>query len=72
MSDAHPDTTETDPEQIMLDLVGRWHDGAGAGKTLIEYLGLTREDYAAWVAQRMTDEHAVALMMAGRRKRGGP
>jgi hypothetical protein len=62
MTPPHPDTAETDPERILLDLVGKWHDGAGEGKSLIEYLGLTRDEYAAWVEQRLSDAAVVALM----------
>jgi hypothetical protein len=67
----HPDTTETDPDEIMLDLVARWHDGAGAGRSLAEYLGLSLEDYAAWVELRATCAETVAKM-ATRRDGGGP
>jgi hypothetical protein len=58
----HPGTTEDDPEEIMLDLVEKWHDGAGGGKPLSEYLGLSRDPYAAWVEGRTTDEEVVRLI----------
>jgi hypothetical protein len=31
------------------DLTERWHAGEGEGRTLREFLGLTRNQYAAWV-----------------------
>jgi hypothetical protein len=64
MSDIHPDMTETDPEEVMLDLVEKWHAGAGGEKPLSEYLGLSREEYAAWVEGRLTDEVIVPLIRA--------
>lgn len=33
-------------------LVNDWHNGAGEGLSLHEYLGVSWEDYAAWVEQR--------------------
>lgn len=35
-------------EERVCDLVGEWHESA-TGKPLSEWLGLTREQYAAWV-----------------------
>jgi hypothetical protein len=31
------------------DYIDTWHDGKGFGSSLHEYLGLTKEEYAAWV-----------------------
>lgn len=31
------------------DLIDAWHDGAGEGQELHEYLGWTCEQYARWV-----------------------
>lgn len=36
-------------EAAILDLIGRWHEGHGDGRELWEFLGMTREQYAAWV-----------------------
>lgn len=69
-TNVHPDTSATDPEEIMLDLVGRWHDGAGAGRPLHDYLGLSWADYAAWVEGRLTQAQAVARMIEGRKDAG--
>jgi hypothetical protein len=37
------------PEQID-DAVDAWHEGAGLGMELHEYLGWTEEEYSAWVS----------------------
>jgi hypothetical protein len=34
------------------DMIDRWHNGEGEGQTLYEFLGVSKEDYAAWVERR--------------------
>lgn len=41
--------SESPAERIMNDMIDAWHDGAGDGLELHEYLGMTWEEYAAWV-----------------------
>lgn len=41
---------QDDPE--LLVKIDAWHDGAGEGQALHEYLGLTQEQFAAWLEGR--------------------
>lgn len=41
--------SESPSERVMNDMIALWHDGAGDGQELHEYLGMTWEEYAAWV-----------------------
>lgn len=36
-------------DERLDDKVEEWHEGAGEGMALHEYLGMTQEQYAAWV-----------------------
>lgn len=47
-------TAPTDAVDILDDLIARWHDTAEDGLSLVDFLGVRREDYAAWVEGRMT------------------
>jgi hypothetical protein len=38
------------------DFIDQWHDGAGEGMPLYEYLGMTLEEYAAWVERNELPE----------------
>lgn len=40
----------TDPEQVE-DAIDLWHDGAGAGLSLAEFLGWSADEYAAYVEE---------------------
>jgi hypothetical protein len=31
------------------ELIEEWHGGAGEGVSLAEYLGMTEDEYAAWM-----------------------
>lgn len=42
-----------DPETLMLDLIGEWHDADGADRPLPEYLGMTNDQYAQWVMGKL-------------------
>ncbi len=39
----------------MDDRIEAWHNGAGEGMELHEYLGMTWVEYAAWVREGGTD-----------------
>lgn len=41
---------EVDLDEIG-DFVGAWHEGAGPGLELREFLGMTKDEYALWVEQ---------------------
>lgn len=40
----------------VLDAVAEWHNRAGDGRRLHEFLGMPEEAYARWVEGRMTPE----------------
>jgi hypothetical protein len=42
-------------EEEQLDRVRTWHRGGGYGKHLYEFLGLTQEEYCAWVEDPNSD-----------------
>lgn len=48
----------------LLDLVDRWHHGAGRHKQLHEFIGVSREQYAAWVGGRIGDLELVRMIVA--------
>jgi hypothetical protein len=35
-------------------LIDDWHGGAGEGKSLAEFLGMTDEEYAAWAGAKLS------------------
>lgn len=39
--------------QAFERMIGRWHDGAGSGVSLIDFLGITRESYALYVEKNV-------------------
>lgn len=49
------------------DWFERWHEGAGGGLSAIDFLGLTRDEYAAW-AECRTDVVGVVALAVARRK----
>lgn len=50
------------------DAVGAWHKGAGQGKSLHEYLGLTRSEYDKWLKTGL-DDTLLAQIMSQRANR---
>jgi hypothetical protein len=37
-------------DEPLDDLIDAWHDGDGQNQTLWEYLGMTLEEYKAWLS----------------------
>lgn len=54
--DAECKRRRAEKEKRILDKIDEWHEGAGKGKELHEYLGWSKEEYAAWVEQRDRDK----------------
>ncbi len=42
--------TDDDISEAIDDLVDRWYNGHGNGRTLAEYIGMDDGEYATWVA----------------------
>lgn len=56
----------SDADDLMDDLIGRWHRGEGGGLALHEYLGLSWDEYAAWAECRLSDADAASLVLSRR------
>ena len=44
---------ETEKERLLADLIDEWHTG-GSSCQLHEFLGVTMEQYSAWVEDKLT------------------
>ncbi len=49
-----------DPEVLIDDLIGEWHDGNRLGVSLPEFLALTEDQYARFVMCKMPAEELAA------------
>lgn len=58
-------TREAKPEDID-DYIDRWHDNPGQ-QTLHEFLGMTRDEYAGWIA----DAAVLQAIISSRKYSGG-
>jgi predicted protein tyrosine phosphatase len=47
--------TDDEANEEVLDLVDRWHAGHSNGLQIYEYIGVSRETYAAWMERRISD-----------------
>jgi hypothetical protein len=44
------------PDELIDNMIDKWHDGGGLGVTLPEYLRMTDAQYARWVMSKMPEE----------------